>query len=117
MAYPAAAVANEFIKIAHLSLEQQLDFLASHLEVDIGGNHLVRNIRALLWAGRFFSGPAASRWQQRGRALLAQELDAQILADGFHFEVSAAYRGEKPGRHSTYPEDSSRSQTVRLNSP
>ncbi len=82
---------HEFLKIARLSLEQQLDFLASHLEVDIGGNHLVRNIRALLWAGRFFTGPAAARWQRLGSALLDRELDAQILPDGFHFEVSAAY--------------------------
>jgi hypothetical protein len=74
---------REFLNIALLSLEQQLDFLASHLEVDIGGNHLVRNIRALLWASRFFSGAAAARWQQLGAALLAQELDEQILRTAF----------------------------------
>jgi uncharacterized heparinase superfamily protein len=81
----------EFLNVACLSLEQQLDFLASHLETDIGGNHLIRNIRALLWAGAFFTGAAAERWRAIGAGLLTQELDAQILPDGFHFEVSAAY--------------------------
>jgi uncharacterized heparinase superfamily protein len=81
----------EFTKIARLSIEQQLDFLTSHLEVDIGGNHLVRNIRALLWAGRFFDGAAAARWRDIGSTLLERELAAQVLTDGCHFEVSPAY--------------------------
>ena len=84
-------LSRRFTDLVMLSLEQQLDFLVSHLEVDIGGNHLLRNTRALLWGGRFFDGAKSARWLGLGRELLARELDAQILPDGFHFEVSPAY--------------------------
>jgi uncharacterized heparinase superfamily protein len=73
------------------SLLEQIRFLCGNLETDIGGNHLVKNIKALLWAGRFFRGAEAQAWQELGERLLAQELDQQILSDGMHFERSPAY--------------------------
>ncbi|HJQ99978.1 MAG TPA: hypothetical protein VJ826_16825, partial [Candidatus Polarisedimenticolaceae bacterium] len=36
------------------SLVGQIRFLTKNLERDIGGNHLVRNVKALLWAARSF---------------------------------------------------------------
>jgi uncharacterized heparinase superfamily protein len=39
----------------------------------------------------FFSGPEAQRWCDDGLSILAKELDAQILADGGHFELSPMY--------------------------
>lgn len=69
----------------------QIRFLEQNLELDLGGNHLLKNLVALLWAGRFFEGADAERWTRRGSELLARELDEQMLADGMHFERSPAY--------------------------
>jgi uncharacterized heparinase superfamily protein len=77
--------------IMEASIAAQLTFLERNLERDIGGNHLLKNIKALLWAGRFFAGPAAAKWRTTGERLLAVELEQQILGDGFHFELSPAY--------------------------
>ncbi|MFN8444481.1 MAG: alginate lyase family protein [Caldilineaceae bacterium] len=73
------------------SLRQQLRFLVHNLETDLGGNHLLKNIRALLWAGRFFRGNEAAQWTLLGERLLAAEMKEQILADGLHYERSPAY--------------------------
>lgn len=73
------------------SLAQQLGFLESHLELDIGGNHLIKNAKALLWASRVFTGHDARRWGARATEMLRTELDEQILADGVHYERSPAY--------------------------
>jgi uncharacterized heparinase superfamily protein len=73
------------------SLHAQLSFLERHIEADIGGNHIVKNIKALLWGGRFFEGSAAGRWFAAGRTFLERELKAQILADGVHYELTPAY--------------------------
>ena len=76
------------------SLARQLRFLERNLELDLGGNHLIKNIKALLWAGRFFENGEAARWQAKGETLLRRELEEQILADGMHYERSPAYHGQ-----------------------
>ncbi len=73
------------------SLYAQLRFLEANLETDIGGNHLVKNIKALLWAGAFFDGAEGARWRKRGAHWLDRALNEQILADGVHFERSPSY--------------------------
>ena len=73
------------------SLSRQLLFLERNLERDLGGNHLIKNIKALLWASVFFAGPVAGRWRELGIRLLRQELGRQILPDGMHFERSPSY--------------------------
>lgn len=73
------------------SVAEQLTYLGRHLETDIGGNHLLKNIKALLWGAAFFSGPEAARWRRTAERLLGRELAQQILADGVHFELSPAY--------------------------
>ena len=73
------------------SLALQLRFLERNLELDLGGNHLIKNAKALLWAGSYFDGDEARRWLVRGREILLAELDEQILADGMHYERSPAY--------------------------
>jgi len=73
------------------SLCEQVRFLTANLEIDIRGNHLVKNIKALLWAGAFFQGDEAASWTKLGLRLLDKELSRQILADGVHFELSPAY--------------------------
>ncbi len=73
------------------SIAAQIRALESDLELDLGGNHLLKNVKALLWAGAYFEGPEAERWTRRGVGLLANELSEQMLADGMHFERSPAY--------------------------
>ena len=48
------------------SLTEQIRFLVHNLETDILGNHLIKNVKALLWAGAFFSGAEAERWRALG---------------------------------------------------
>lgn len=76
---------------AEAALAAQLRYLERHLETDIGGNHLIKNIKALLWASAFFDGAAARRWRRKGLALLKRALAGQMLADGMHFELSPSY--------------------------
>lgn len=73
------------------SLSEQIRFLARNLESDIRGNHLIKNIKCLLWAASFFDGRESADWGRAGRQLLQQELHTQFLSDGMHFELSPAY--------------------------
>jgi uncharacterized heparinase superfamily protein len=84
-------LAPAFLELVHASLVEQLRFLETHLELDIGGNHLIKNAKTLLWAGAYFTGDEAARWRALGETLLAAELEEQILADGMHYERSPAY--------------------------
>jgi uncharacterized heparinase superfamily protein len=90
----APRLPREFRVKAAASLHGQLAFLMGNIEEDIRGNHLIKNIKALLWAGRFFAGAGAARWSARGHSLLRRELPEQILPDGFHYERSPAYHGQ-----------------------
>lgn len=74
------------------SVARQLLHLERNLETDIGGNHLVKNVKALLWASCCFEGPHATRWRTLGLRLLEDALTRQILPDGAHVERSPAYQ-------------------------
>lgn len=76
------------------SITRQVRYLMRHLETDIGGNHLIKNIKALIWAGAAFEGSEATRWSGMGRKLLHKELPVQILSDGVHFERSPSYHAQ-----------------------
>ncbi|PWB95084.1 heparinase II/III family protein [Methylosinus sporium] len=73
------------------SLASQICHLEKNLETDLGGNHLVKNIKALIWASAFFAGPMADRWRALGTRLLIDELARQIPLDGVHYERSPSY--------------------------
>jgi uncharacterized heparinase superfamily protein len=73
------------------SLAAQLRFLLANLELDIGGNHLMKNIRALVRAASYFAGPESRRWTVAAVGCLGVELDRQVLPDGMHFELSPSY--------------------------
>ena len=93
---PAAATGSSPAFRARIagSLAAQLRFLAGHLETDLRGNHLVKNLKALLWGGAVFGGPEAEAWRSIGSSLLASELEEQVLADGCHYERSPPYHGQ-----------------------
>jgi uncharacterized heparinase superfamily protein len=76
------------------SLLAQIRFLVKNLELDIPGNHIIKNIKAILWAGHFFQGLEADHWRKLGTELLLKHVSEQILDDGLHFERSPAYHAQ-----------------------
>lgn len=80
------------------SLIIQVRYLYKNLEIHLLANHLFANAKALLFAGLFFKGEEALRWQTKALTILRKELARQILADGGHFELSPMY-------HATILED------------
>lgn len=107
-----------FIASATTSLAAQLRFVEQHFESDLRGNHLIKNIKALLWGAAFFTGPESDRWQQLGRRLLAAELTEQVLADGVHYERSPTYHCQVMADllecHAVLPEGAERATLTRL---
>ncbi len=73
------------------SIFQQTWYLGRNLELDVRGNHLLENARALLMAGCFFEGDDSSAWLAQGESILRHELKQQILPSGEHFERSPMY--------------------------
>ena len=71
------------------SLHRQAVHLSSNLELDLGGNHLIKNLKALIFAGVCLPGHQVLFIQ--GLARLLRELRSQILPDGCHFELSPLY--------------------------
>lgn len=70
------------------SLTRQAALLRRCIEHDIGGNHVVRNATALIFAGVCLGD---DRRERRATRLLCREIHAQVLADGGHEERSTAY--------------------------
>jgi len=70
------------------SLTRQAAVLQRCIEHDIGGNHVLRNATALVYAGACLGDDRRAR---RAIALLRRETSAQVLADGGHEERSTAY--------------------------
>lgn len=73
------------------SLASQFAYLRANPETDIGGNHLVRNVRALIWGAACAEGFGAAQLRAAGLTLLRKVLATQILPDGAHFELSPSY--------------------------
>ena len=63
-------------------------FLRRSLESDVGGNHLVKNLKALVGLAVFFADDALLR---RALRRLRRQLAVQVLPDGGHFERAPAY--------------------------
>ena len=72
--------------VGHLRLAAA--FLRRSVELDVGGNHLVKNLKALVGLGVFLGDDALVR---RASGRLAQQMAVQVLADGGHFERSPSY--------------------------
>ncbi|MEM6415356.1 MAG: alginate lyase family protein [Pseudomonadota bacterium] len=89
-----ASLPADIVATVEDNAARQLVFLESNLETDLGGNHLIKNIKTLIWAGRYFDGAAADRWLEKGVSLLHRELGTQVLSDGMHYERSPAYHNQ-----------------------
>ncbi|HEY2277121.1 MAG TPA: alginate lyase family protein [Streptosporangiaceae bacterium] len=66
-------------------------FLRRNLETDVGGNHLLKNLKALIGLAVFFADDALL--DQTVNRLIRQ-LDVQVLPDGGHFERAPAYHAQ-----------------------
>ena len=73
------------------SLATQCAFVAANLETDVGGNHLLKNLKAMAIAGCFWTGRQADRWYDTYADAFGRELTRQLLADGAHYERSPMY--------------------------
>lgn len=73
------------------SLHQQANWLEGNLEYHLLANHLLKNGKALLFAGAFLAGADARRWLRKGLRILTEQAREQILDDGGHFERSPMY--------------------------
>jgi len=82
---------QEFTRVLLASLFEQVRFLNRNLERDVGGNHLIKNLKALVWAGLLFEGREARQWLDRGLSGLEEEMHEQLLGDGAHFERNPGY--------------------------
>ena len=76
------------------SLAVQVATLEHRLEKDLRGNHLLKNLKALLFAGAMLESPRSTRWWSIGEELLLEQLHEQILPDGGHFERSPMYHAQ-----------------------
>lgn len=75
---------REFLEL--LGLHQ--GYLRAHLELDVGGNHLIKNLKALVGLAVFFGDEAGLR---RALRRLEREVRRQVLPDGGHYERAPAY--------------------------
>jgi uncharacterized heparinase superfamily protein len=99
--YPAALRAWSFCGIYHrlvrggpiedsflAELAAHAGFLRRNLETDVGGNHLIKNLKALAGLAVFFGDDTLlARTLRR----LCRQLTVQVLADGGHYERAPAY--------------------------
>lgn len=73
------------------SLQSQSLVLERQLEFHLRANHLLKNLKALIFAGTLLETRASARWRKTGIRLLEEQIAEQILADGGHFERSPMY--------------------------
>jgi uncharacterized heparinase superfamily protein len=76
------------------SLRVQTLALEARLETHLLANHLLKNLKALIFAGALLDAPESTRWSGKGEKLLRRELEEQILRDGGHIERSPMYHAE-----------------------
>ncbi len=69
-------------------LAAHIGFLRRHLESDIGGNHLIKDLKALIGLAVFFGDDKLLCDAMRR---LVRQLNVQVLSDGGHFERAPAY--------------------------
>ena len=78
---------EKFIK----SLKIQSYYLSKNIEFDLLANHLMSNIKALIFLGYYFQGRFANKILKYGLKLLKSQILEQINEDGSHCELSPMY--------------------------
>ncbi|MDT8322496.1 MAG: alginate lyase family protein [Bacteroidota bacterium] len=72
-------------------VEHMTRVLLRNLEKGTMANHLLRNVKALVFAGLFLDTSTGAQARRLGMKLLERELREQVLDDGCHFERSPMY--------------------------
>jgi hypothetical protein len=73
------------------SLYQQVDVLNRSIEYHILANHLLKNVKAIFFAGCYFDGDRADAWRRQGLSMFVKQIKEQFLKDGGHYEKSPMY--------------------------
>ncbi len=82
--------ASDSLKEAFLeSIVRQASHLERNVEWGLGGNHLIKNLKALLYVG--VCVPNKQSLYLEAVNLLVEQLKIQILPDGGHYELSPLY--------------------------
>ena len=91
LAEPGLTLPGDLEPRMRASMARQAAWLHDHLEWDLQGNHLIRDLVGLAWAARSFGGQPARRWMDTAARVARQQLGEQVLDDGAHFELSPMY--------------------------
>ncbi|MHB1533054.1 MAG: heparinase II/III domain-containing protein [Acidimicrobiales bacterium] len=86
--YPGLVAGGALEADVRAELGRHAGFLRAHLELDVGGNHLIKNLKALIGLGVFLGRADLVRLACRH---LTVQLPVQVLGDGGHFERSPSY--------------------------
>ncbi|MGE0485923.1 MAG: heparinase II/III family protein [Gammaproteobacteria bacterium] len=89
--WTGAIPADGWTRVRLDSFALQTAWLLANLEHHIRANHLLADIKGLLFAGALLDGEHGRRLLARGQALLRRELPEQFLRDGGHYERSPMY--------------------------
>lgn len=92
----AAIVPLEGRLLAELEgdLARHARYLRANIEFDVGGNHVVKNLKALVGLGVYLGDQRLLRYAARH---LHQAVEHQVLSDGGHFERSPGYHAQVLG--------------------
>jgi uncharacterized heparinase superfamily protein len=86
--YAALVAGSEFERPFAALLARHAVFIRRNLERDLGGNHLLKDLKALAGLGVFFADERLVRFAV---SRLTSQLPAQVLPDGGHYERAPAY--------------------------
>jgi uncharacterized heparinase superfamily protein len=78
-----------FTDAFHRALHRQARHLERVWERDVGGNHLIKNLKAAITCARCL--PGHEETQAGALSALEHEIGRQVLADGCHYERSPSY--------------------------
>ena len=73
------------------SIADQAGYLFDDLEMDVRGNHLIKNLKAMIFVSVAFRFAKSEQFLKQALTLLKIETAEQILPDGGHFERNPGY--------------------------
>lgn len=83
---------REFAEAFGDLLQRQVRYVADNCEWDLGGNHLLKNLKAMVYGGLAVEGLRPV--YERGFAEFLRQLQLQVLDDGAHYELSPLYQAQ-----------------------
>jgi uncharacterized heparinase superfamily protein len=87
-AHTALATEQGLAADVSASIAEHAGFVRAHMEFDVGGNHLIKNLKALIGAAVFLGDNKLLKY---ACSKLEKEIEIQVLDDGGHYERSPSY--------------------------